>query len=110
PLVVGVDEVALRGRRGGSPGRALQPERPQDPLVDVVLERLPGETADDLAEKREAEVRVVEAPARLEHALDLAELGEELVAGRELERLPDLPFRLALEPRGVREQAADRRP
>ena len=46
---------------------------------------------------------------RGEHLLDVLEMAEQLLHRLELERLPADAGELALHPRAVREQAADRR-
>ncbi len=68
-----------------------------------------GDALDDDAEQREGEIRVVEACARRQHLLGVAERLEQLRNVGEARLQPRVVLRLALQPRRVREQAAQRR-
>ena len=103
------DEVRHRGGIGRPPRRVLEPERHVEALADVVVERHPREPRDDVAEQRVGEVRVVPGGRRRQHLLGLGQALEQLGLAREVQRLPDLAGRLALEPRRVRQHSPDRR-
>ena len=107
---VGLDEVAAGGRLRLIRRRPPQAKWLEDPLAQRVLPGAAVGAGDDLAEQREREIRVVPPGAGVEHLLGVPGPGEQLLARRRLHRLPDLARRLALEPGGVREHAADRRP
>ena len=104
-----LDVVAERGRARGLPGRPREPERADQPLVDEVGERRARQRA--RRPRRAARRRGSSSASarRPEHELGLREAVDQLGAARELERLPDLAGRLALEAGAVREQPADRR-
>ena len=105
----GWTKYGLSLRRLRAKARAGEAERIEDsPLQDVGV-RLAGDAHDDLAEQREDEVRVVPLLAGLEDELGVLEPGDELLAGRRLHRLPDLPGRLALDAGHVAEGHPDRR-
>ena len=108
---VGLDEVAAgRPARTRPASCATGPSGSRIRSCSASSQRAAVCARDDLAEQREGEVRVVPPRARIEHLLRVRGAGEQLLARRRLHRLPDLARRLALEPGGVREHAAERRP
>ena len=62
-LDVRLDEVSGRSRLLGVEARPRQPERTEQPLLDILRVRPARHPLDDYSEQREREVRVVEAPA-----------------------------------------------
>ena len=91
------------------PRRPPQPERPQQPLLDVLAKRRARDPRHHEPEQRVGEIRVVPGGVAGEHLLRLAEPREQLLLTGEDERLPDLARRLALEPRRVSQHPAQRR-
>ena len=108
-LDVRLHEIARRGRCRGLEARACQSERLQEPLPDVLGVRHTGHTLDDDAEQGEGEVGVVEAGTRRQHLLRAVERLEQLRDCSEASVQPGVVVRLALKPRGVRKQPAQRR-
>ncbi len=98
-----VDEVALRLRRLGVPGRTPEAERAQHPLVDVLRVRDAALGRNDSPEQAEREVRVVVRARRREREPDL-----EVLFGRS-RALHEHLAHLALQSREMREHAAERR-
>jgi hypothetical protein len=108
-IAVRVDEIRPRGRRLGLEHRALEPQRVEQPLPDVVLVVQPRAARDHLAEQRESEIGVVPARAGLEDLLGVREPGDEPLAVGKLERFPDVARHLALQAGQVREHPPQRR-
>ena len=107
---VRVDEVPGRRRLLGRPRRPGHARPGPERSGEVLLRGLTADPSDDLAQERVREVRVVPVRAGRERLLGLGEARQKLLAGRHLQRLPDIPRHLALEAREVREQPADRQP
>ena len=89
--------------------RASHPQRVEDPRLHQRHPRLTAQPRDRLAEEREAEVAVVVALHRREHRAG-AVVGRQQLLDRHARRtLPPRPDGLALHPRDVGQQRADRR-
>ena len=89
------------------PGRRLEPDRREQPLLDVGRVRRARYPGDDLPEQHEAEVRVVVLVARLEHAAPPRRGARTARRATGRRRLPLGAGLLALQARCVREQVLD---
>jgi hypothetical protein len=87
----------------------LEAERLEQPRLDVLPVRDPGDALDEDPEQREREIRVVEPRAGRQHAFGAIERVEQLVDVGEAPVEPRVVVRLALQAGRVREQAANRR-
>jgi len=87
----------LRERLLGRERRPAEAERLEDSLAQQLLVGRACEPRDGSAEDRVGEIRVVPGDARREHLLGIGEAREQAGGVRQLQRLPDVAWRLALD-------------